>query len=179
MWDQSTNAATFDCIGTVTVQSGGSASITFAGIPQTYTNLQLRGIGRTSRPAGAIDDLFIRFNGDAGSNYTQHIFFGSSGSVAYGTSSAQTYAYAGQLCSNNATTYNAGLTIIDIPEYTNTNKQKITSTIGGGVDSGVGTGNVDFTSGLWASTVAITSLTLITVNPNFQQYTQFSLYGLR
>ena len=53
----------FSSIATVTVGSGGSSTVSFISIPQTYKHLQLRGIakGTTSYSSGT-DTAYLNFN---------------------------------------------------------------------------------------------------------------------
>ena len=70
----------YDALATVTVPSGGVASIEFAGIPTGYKHLQLRLLTRTNR-ADTNDFMTIRFNGDSGSNYAYHSLYGNGASA--------------------------------------------------------------------------------------------------
>jgi hypothetical protein len=54
-------AGDYQSIETVTVGSGGQATITFASIPATFKHLQIRAIGRTDR-ASTLDGFRIQFN---------------------------------------------------------------------------------------------------------------------
>jgi hypothetical protein len=69
--------------------------------------------------------------------------------------------------------------IFDILDYTNTNKYKTVRMLGG-VDFN-GSGEVDFMSGLWLNTSAITRIDFLPSyqSTQFQQYSSFALYGIR
>jgi hypothetical protein len=79
------------------------------------------------------------------------------------------------------TTYYSA-SIIDILDYANTNKYKTYRALTG-IDKN-GSGSIQLTSGVWRNTTAITSIT-ITPQSNtsptnqFQQYSQFALYGIK
>jgi flagellar hook-associated protein 2 len=77
----------FVSISTVTVGSGGSAAITFSGIPQVYKHLQIRGILRGSATTTSNDQVRIRFNDDSANNYAYHMLLGS-GSAATSSGTA-------------------------------------------------------------------------------------------
>ena len=71
-----------------------------------------------------------------------------------------------------------GVGIIDILDYTNTNKFKTTRSFTG--RDANGSGWVWFGSSLWKNSAAINTITIIpTIGTGFQQYTQFALYGIK
>jgi hypothetical protein len=150
----------FDALSAITVPAGGVASITFAGIPNTYKHLQVR----MSNTVGAT----IRFNGDTtGSNYRYHVLLGNGSSAASGTDPNNAYSPA------DGTTGNT-VEILDILDYANTSKNKTLRSLGG-FDAN-GSGVVWLTSNLWMSTAAINSLVITATIP---QNAKFSLYGVK
>jgi predicted patatin/cPLA2 family phospholipase len=70
-----------------------------------------------------------------------------------------------------------GAGVIDILDYANTNKYKTVRALSGHDNNG--SGYVNFESGLWMSTSAITSIKLFTAGNVYAQYTQFALYGIK
>jgi len=66
----------YESIQSVSVGSGGTASITFSSIPSTYTHLQVRGILQSARPTFSRDEYKIRINSDTGNNYAWHNIYG-------------------------------------------------------------------------------------------------------
>ena len=73
----------YDSIATTTVGAGGTTSITFSSIPQTYTHLQLRmlTIGNGSNTASG----FMALNCDSTStNYYTHYLYGNGATAAAG-----------------------------------------------------------------------------------------------
>ena len=72
-----------------------------------------------------------------------------------------------------------GVGIVDILDYTNTNKNKVFRSING--DDLNGEGFASLTSGVWNSTSAITSITFGSVDggTNMPQYSTFALYGIK
>jgi len=158
----------FDSIQTVTVGSGGSATVTFTSIPATYTHLQLRIMLPT-----IADEPAMRFNSDSASNYSRHGLFGT------GSSSAQVYGVANETYDGlSAASSQPNVMITDILDYANTNKYKISRTLSGFDQNGSGT--VAFRSGLWRNTNAITTITLSVIDSsNFPQYSSFALYGIK
>ena len=166
----------YDSIATTTVGGGGAASITFSSIPQTYSHLQIRFIGR--RTTTGLDNTKINFNSDSGANYKPtHYIIGDGSTVSAGTSSSNAFALSFYTAGSDATSGIFGVNITDILDYTNTNKYK-TGRILSGVDLN-GSGNAVFSSFLWMSTSAITNIVLTPNTGNFDQYSSFALYGVK
>lgn len=173
----STNS--YESIQTVTVGSGGSSTISFTSIPQTYKHLQIRAIGRSDAASG-LSWSYLRFNGDSGTNYVSHYLQGDGGAPTTGAligTGQNTENRLSDFPRADATSGIFGAAIYDILEYTNTNKYKATRVLGG-VDKN-GSGVADFYSGLWLSTAAITSITLTPQTANWVEYSQFALYGIK
>lgn len=164
-------------LATVAVTSA-TATVTFSDIPQTYEHLQIRGIMRDAR-TGTVNDMFVRFNSDTGSNYAAHKLNGDGSSATAGALTTQTSA--GDLTrfptdSNTPSVF--GAMIMDILDYSNTNKYK-TIRVLGGYDAN-GSGVVRFASGLWQSTSAVTSILIDSDGGvNWSQHSSFSLYGIK
>jgi hypothetical protein len=177
-----TPPSSYESIATVTVGSGGSASVSFTSIPSTYTHLQIRGIGRDANSAYR-DSINIRFNSDTGSNYSAHYLVGNGASAsafAWTSDSSIKGPFAvGDLGLSN----NFSASVFDILDYANTNKYKTTRTLNGFDNNNNGSvdfdkGIVGISSGLWQSTSAINAITLFCAG-NWNQYTQFALYGIK
>lgn len=166
----------YDSLATVTVPSGGVASITFAGIPTGYKHLQLRCLGRTT---AAVDNdvAYLRFNGDSGTNYSAHDLRGNGGVIAAGGYPSQNAMYLQRFAGGNQASGMFGVVVADILDYANTSKYKTLRDLGGYDFNG--SGNAYLASGLWLSTSAITSMTMTTSSGNWAQYTQFALYGVK
>lgn len=168
----------FESIATQTVGAGGAASVTFSSIPQTYKHLQIRGISRlTANSAYPI----VRPNNDSSTaNYTLHQMYGNGSSVQWYTSATGTFAGAyvfyGSGSNEPANCFGAG--VINILDYTDTNKYKTLTGLSG-QESNTSTSYVFYSSSLWLSTSAITSITLAAASGNLAQYTTFALYGIK
>lgn len=171
-------AGSFESIATVTVGSGGSSSVTFSSIPGTYTHLQLRGIGRTARTGSYNDALYVYFNTDTGSqtNYSAHILYGD-GSTAQAQGNTSNSGITTVAASDCTSGVFSGF-VIDILDYSNTNKYKTVRTLAGFDNNGQG--QIRLGSTLWRNTAAITDLKLDnSVVNNISQYSSFALYGIR
>jgi hypothetical protein len=167
----------YESIASTTVGSGGSASVTFSSIAGTYSHLQVRFLGRDNR-ASTQDTLLVRFNSDSGSNYRIHYLLGDGSSAsAGGFASTGIEVYRIAAASSGASMFGAG--VIDILDYTSTNKNKTTRSLAG-LDMN-GSGEVALGSGLWFATpAAITSITLLPTNGTlFSEYSSFALYGIK
>ena len=157
--------------------NAATASITFSNIPQTYTHLQLRSLSQRTDANG--DGLIVRFNSDTGSNYNNHYFNGNGSAVGAGFLNTGVWAtgcYTGFSSGTSAGAF-AG-TICDILDYTNTNKYTTTRSLSGWSNNSSGEG-VGMSSGLWRSTAAITSITIIDPSTNLNTYSSYALYGIK
>jgi hypothetical protein len=168
----------YDSIATVTVGAGGSSSITFSSIPNTYTHLQVRGIARSTRSATS-DYIALQLNSDTGSNYAYHGLEGDGSTASAFGLATQTFMDVERASAASATASVFGASVFDILDYANTNKYKTMRNLGG-IDNN-GSGSVFLTSGLWQNTNAVTTITLKAQGgtSNFAQYSSFALYGIR
>jgi hypothetical protein len=165
--------------------TGSSASITFSSIPSTYTHLQLRIISCETYTANPGYDFgAMSFNGDNTSgNYYSHFLYGDTsvhaGSLAGGSwGNGGAGIMSGRSYSGQGNNYAAN--IMDILDYSNTNKYKTTRTISG-LNNNYSNANqgIWLTSTLWQSTSAINSITITTGTSNFTSNSQFALYGVK
>jgi hypothetical protein len=168
----------YESISTVTVGSGGQATITFSSIPSTYKHLQVRMIAKTDRALNR-DSVLVTFNSDTTAKYTRHGIYGDGSSVATESTSAFTTSMVTYRASGNTSASNIfGAIILDFLDYSNTTTNKTMRTLGG-VDLN-GAGEINFYSGMYASTAAINSISFVPgVGTNFLQYSQFALYGIK
>ena len=167
-------------ISTATVTSGGTASITFSSIPSTYTHLQVRYMARTSAAApGAEGDLVIIYGTPHAANGYSHMLYGNGTSASSINSGGLAYSQWASYTSSSTQTSNAfGIGILDVLDYTNTNKLKTWRTLGGWDANG--SGLVTLASGLQNDTSALTAITFATNSGNsFAQYSSFALYGVK
>jgi len=167
-----------DALATITVPSGGAASIAFTGIPQGYKHLQIRGIHRSDiSSSGNNIGMYMRFNGDTASNYYWHELAGNGSSpMAYGQADTGINASPhGPRSGDTASAFNAD--IIDILDYASDSKFKTSRALVG--DDLNGGGWIHLASGLWRSTAPVTSITFFLESSNFAQYSQLALYGVK
>jgi len=158
---------------------GNNASTAvFSSIPQTFTHLQVRCFNRSGTGYAQPNDLsLIRFNSDSGNNYRSHFLYGEGSSTfSNDNSGILSYIRLPQTTGNTATSNVFGSSVVDILDYTNTNKNKTVRSIGG-FDAN-GAGQAWFTAGVWFNTAAITSLTIGTGNWFDAVNSRFDLYGI-
>jgi hypothetical protein len=156
--------------------SGSGAGRTFSSIPQTYTHLQLRMYLRdvsASNPSQS----FLRFNGDTGSNYTYHYLQGNGSSATSLAGTGLGYMSLPLIPGSTQLANNYGCIIVDILDYTNTNKNTTVRTLGGYDNNG--SGAVALFSGLWLNTAAVTSIQAGAFFQSDDTYSQLALYGIK
>lgn len=178
IWDQSATTDGFFQIASTTAGAGGTSTITFSSIPTTYTHLQLR-ISCRSTTAAGLSWSRLRMNSDStNANYKGHQLYGE-GSSATSTNFGSESGIAAFLTVGSTGTANVfNAAIIDILDYSNTNKYKTIKVLQGNDTNGAG--YIIFHSGVWMSTSSINSLTLLDVNSgNYAQGSIFSLYGVK
>ena len=169
-------AGAYDSLATITVPSGGAASIIFSGIPSTYKHLQVRAFMQNNRGTFSTSTYLLRANSDSGSNYYNHVLAGS-GSAASASAYSDTAVNPND-ASGTGVSGVFGASIIDILDYTNTNKNT-TFRMLNGVDVNGSGGFVSINSALWNNTAAITTLTITPAHGTlWNQYSSFALYGI-
>ncbi len=166
-------------IATVTVGSGGASSISFTSIPSTYTHLQIRALARQASGTGeAYGKLNFNSDSTSGSYYSLHQLYGDGSSASAGADSTSTYMQTGYFPPSTGLASVYGGMVLDILDYTNTNKNKTVRNLSGFDVNGSG-GFVLFRSGLWIKTSAITQIDLTVSNGVYAANTQFALYGVK
>lgn len=165
-------------ISTVTVGSGGSASIEFTGIPQTYTDLQIVISARTVF-ADVMNDLILQFNGDTGANYTTRRLEGNgSGASSDTAASGALYGAFIPMAAANATANTFGNGGAYIPNYTSAN-QKSFSTDSVAETNATAT-KMSLCAAIWTGTAPISSIKVRSYHgSNLVQYSTATLYGIR
>ncbi len=162
-------------LGEFTLASA-QANIDFTNIPQNYTHLQLRIMCKSTYASASTSFAYpVRFNNNSDTAYTSHRLRGDGSTASSSGSAAGAQASFGDY--PTATTSNifyAG--IIDILDYTNTNKNK-TVRILEGYDAN-GSGQVNLRSFAWLNTTAINRITITDGYANFATNSHFALYGV-
>lgn len=164
-------------IATQTVGSGGAASITFNSIPSIYKHLQLRIVARTTY-ADTNSGAILNFNSDSGANYAWHRVYGDGGTGTAGGNASATFARIDRMPAASSTANTFGGFVVDILDYSDTNKTTAIKSIGG-YDAN-GNGWSSFNSSLWMNTNTVSSITFANADGgNLVQYSQAVLYGIQ
>jgi hypothetical protein len=146
--------------------SANATTVTFSNIPQTYTDLfivvNMIGVG-ASNPG-------LRFNSDGGANYSASAVSGS------GTA-ASSYRYTND---TNMKFHNSGANFDNVwNTFTGQVMNYSNSTTNKTVLARLSSNEVDAAVGLWRSTAAITSVSVITHTNNFGSGSTFTIYGVK
>jgi hypothetical protein len=168
--------STFIKISTITVGSGGAASIDFTSIPATYTDLKVVVSGRTDR-ASTYDFYKMKFNSSA-TGYTERSLNGNGSAAASETNNATTYGFNYSIVAASSTASVFANTEIYIPNYASANyKSYSTDSV---AEDNATAAYAAFTAGLWSNTAAITSISLESANSaTIVQYSSATLYGIK
>ena len=155
-----------------TLLTGSASSVTFSNIPQGYKHLQVR---HTVKASLDDQDVWVNFNGDTGSNYSEHrIYANGTSVVSGGLAPSSKIEYFGR-SGAGANVFAAN--IVDILDYSNPNKNTtIRCMLGWDNNSSA---FVMFTSGAWYNTAPVTSMVIQPQGGTFSQYSRFSLYGIK
>lgn len=165
-------AATKQLISTVTVGSGGSATIVFSSIPQTFTDIQIVCSSRSdANPFGvAVNQIALSAN-DGATGWSSRAL-GGNGSSAYSETGS------GSVTQSSISTSNVFANgVITICNYASTSAYK-----SGSIDSVIENNATASWMALhaiqWPSNTALTAISLYPVSGNFVQHSTFSLYGI-
>lgn len=162
-------ALTYEKITTYTVTGSPVSNFTMSSIPATYTDL--RAVLVSTAGAAFSDEVLIRINGDAGSNYSMTVM-GANGS---GIQSSQRANVAQWHIDNNSPSNTNGTYFMDFMNYSNTTTYKTMVNFSGGFGN-----NVAASINLWRSTAAISSLYFfLASNLQYQVGTTITLYGIK
>lgn len=164
-------ANTYTLIQSVTVGSGGAASIEFGSIPQTYTDLKVVLSVRSSDTGGS---LRVYPNG-ATTNLSSRRLEGSGSSASSTTEASNIVVYSVTLSSYTASVFSN--IEIYIPNYAGSTNKSVS--VDGVMENNATESYQNLVAGLWSNTAAITSLTLTKTTGTFVQYSSASLYGIK
>jgi hypothetical protein len=171
--------ADFESIATV-YGTGSSGTVSFTSIPSTYKHLQIRGIARTDL-AGNYPALSVRINGDGGaSKYGYQRLYGTAAtndSLA-DANGAGANAFMLTVSADSLASSIFGAFVLDIVDYTDTNKNKAMKSLSGA--NGNGSGNAMVVAGTYYSNDTVTQIDIIAgAGQNIKTLSQFALYGIR
>jgi hypothetical protein len=161
------------------VATGVQNSFTFSSIPGSYSTLILQVFG-SSKTSATSEDVWVQFNGDTSSNYSNSNFFNSASNTAY-TSYGNVNTNTPDFCtiSGATATYKGGICILSIPGYASS-FTKAASIQNSAPVSATNKDLQNHYSGIfWNSTSAITSMLISTfTGANFVAGSTAILYGM-
>lgn len=169
-------ANTFAKIASVTVGAGGTSSIAFSSIPNTYTDLVIKASTRSNRSDAINDYIKIAFNGSY-SSWTANFMQGTGTAVnAYTASVAPDII--GETNSAQSTASTFGNFEIYVPNYLASAFKSIVSD--SVMENKSTTAICNLLGGVWSSNNPITSISL---NPGvgtaFIEHSTATLYGIK
>jgi len=159
-------------VSTVTVGSGGAATIDFTSIPQTGTDLLVVISSRNDIGATA---YYCRFNSDSGSNYNWIRLLGDGSTASSSAGPSTQFILQANNANDTANTFNNSS--IYITNYAgSTSKSVSIDTV---KENNATAANQMIQAGNWSGTAAITTITLLPNSGNFAQYSTASLYTIQ
>jgi hypothetical protein len=168
-------ATTFIKIATVTVGSGGAASIDFTSIPSTYTDLCMK---VSIRNATSFRNVTISFNNST-ANFTLTMLRGDGSSTPdSGTRTGfgfNSFGYAPLNGTDTANTFNNAE--LYIPNYASSNFKS--SSLDSVTENNGTLAYAILQANLWSQTAAINQLTIAPFSGTFTQYSTATLYGIK
>lgn len=161
-------ANTFELIASYTASSA-VASISFTGIPNTFTDLSILISGRDGSASGTFE---MRPN-NATANRTSKELYGTGSSA--GSQSQSSFFI--DMEPNNFTASTFGSAQIYIPNYASSNyKSMSTESVS---ENNSSTSYMRMTAWLWSDTTAISSLYFYPSSGNIAQYSTIYVYGVK
>jgi len=141
---------------TRTELGSAAASVTFSSIPQTYDHLEVSWYSNSDEDVTALRGVSTTFNGDTGTNYAAQVLEGTGSSIGAASLTGQTdmpFAALTQGTGGAANEMSGGS--FTVQNYTKTDRHKHLLAA-----YGVPAQRLHFGSNRWASTAAVTSITL-------------------
>jgi hypothetical protein len=168
--------AVIEAIATTYLEAD-AATVTFGSIPASYEHLQLRASVRSTETVYAMR-LKINLNGDTGTNYSNHFLRGTGSSpTGYAATGVARIEMSDGMHGSSLPAGEYATFILDIPDYANTNKNTTCSFMTGSA-LGHTDNRVQFGSGLWDNTDAVTTILFTPNAGSFSRGCEFTLYGL-
>ena len=174
-------ANTYTLISSVTVGSGGTNTITFSSIPQTYTDLCLKTSLRGDTTNSDIDITgfqthYTRINNNLSNLHSGRYLQGNGSAASSGSNGPETIWHATGSTNASVTASTFANSELYIPNYTGSSNKSASLDM---VGENNGTTSGAFLSAfLFASTSAVTQIDVMTSSGNFVQYSTAYLYGI-
>jgi hypothetical protein len=165
---------TYQLISSVTVGSGGAASMEFTSIPSTYTDLMVLVTARSV--ASGEDDLRLRFNSDTGNNYVFRSLYGSGSGTPGSATGTISFNYLGLIAGTSFTANTFTNMSAYIPNYAGSTYKSVS--VDAVEENNATLANALLIANIWNNTAAITSITISGASANLTQYSTAYLYGI-
>lgn len=167
---------TYEKIASVTVGSGGQASMEFTSIPSNYTDLIVKlSVRCDSTTLDSHPSMLMKVN-TATTNLTYRILYGTGSSAL---SSSGSTGYVSSINNNNTTSSTASTfssVEVYLPNYAGaTNKSYSVDSV---EEHNGTTAYAVMTAGLWSQTTAINALEFYVSGNNWLQHSTATLYGI-
>jgi hypothetical protein len=156
--------------------SGSTSEVIFSSIPQTYQDLQIVLMGRSTNASATVDPHFA-LNGDSSSIYSATSLIGTGSSTVSERITNSNVGYFGKMPGASTTSGIFGVANLYFLNYASTSTFK-TSLVRLANDYN-GSGTTELRVTLWRSTAAINSITLKATSGNWTDTTTATLYGIR
>jgi hypothetical protein len=158
----------------ITVSSGGAASITFASIPATFTDLVLVTSLRTNRTGSTEDSVKVEFNGIT-TGYTRRSLRGD-GQFNSSVTGTDSLILLNQ--NTNSTTSNTfSNASLYIPNYSGSAAKSVSADTAN--ENNATEAWLNIVAALWNNSAAINSIQLApNVGPVFAEHSSATLYGI-
>lgn len=173
----------WESIQTIT-SSSSFASADFTSIPQTFKHLQVRCIMGGSANAFDTNYMFYTLNGDNSANYYTNRYGVTNSAAGSSVSTGQNQVMPALASYENGASiqYMYGALILDLYDYTNTNKRPVAMSMGGG--------NLNGTSGYYNTAMegvgmlntgnaAVSRITVFHQTGNLKPNSKIALYGMK
>jgi hypothetical protein len=154
-----------------------TASVTFSNLNNysDYKHLQIRAVMQDNATTN-LNRMDLQFNSDTGANYTYHYVNGNGSTVSSSAGTSQNKLQFFDVINGTGDTSRFGVAILDILDFSNTNKNTTVRCIGGGISSSEN--DISLGSGLWLNTAAVTSISIFGAF-SYTANSRFSLYGVK
>jgi hypothetical protein len=162
-------AITYSPIATNTLGTA-TAEVTFSSISGGFTDLV---VIQTFPNDEVYGYTTFRYNGDTSSNYSLTTVYG------YTTATSGRESNVTSIRLGTSSYMSNGVTITNIQNYSNTTTYKTSISRYNFGQSSAGMQDVGATVGLWRSTSAITSITLLISSGTYPAGSTFTLYGIK
>jgi hypothetical protein len=166
-------------IQTITVGSGGAASIEFTSIPQTFTDLLVKFSLRTTLEFGLhFDDMGMRLNGDTGNNYLDRVLRTREGAVGSFIGNPSNFMGLYEASASGAPASTFGTGEVYIPSY-RSSSSKVASTEGYSASNSTSQVQAGLVASLWTGSAGVNAIRLYSRNArNLVEFSTATLYGI-